>query len=79
MDRHLGVLPLCTLKHLHAALLQDYDCTEQPAADLPALPSGAGARQRRGHRRRTTTTAAPRAPRTPAVRTKNVVQLRCSL
>ena len=34
--------PLCTLKHLHAARLQDYDCTEQPAADLPALPSGAG-------------------------------------
>jgi hypothetical protein len=34
--------PLYTLKHLHAALLQDYDCTEQPAADLPALPSGAG-------------------------------------
>ena len=34
--------PPCTLKHLHAALLQDYDCTEQPAADLPALPSGAG-------------------------------------
>jgi hypothetical protein len=33
--------PLYTLKHLHAALLQDYDCTEQPAADLPAL-SGAG-------------------------------------
>jgi hypothetical protein len=27
---------------LHAALLQDYDCTEQPAEDLPALPSGAG-------------------------------------
>ena len=36
------VPPLCTLKHLHAALLQDYDCTEQPAADLPAPPSGAG-------------------------------------
>jgi hypothetical protein len=34
--------PLYTLKHLHAALLQDYDCTEQPAPDLPALPSGAG-------------------------------------
>ena len=31
-----SVPPLCTLKHLHAALLQDYDCTEQPAADLPA-------------------------------------------
>jgi len=37
-----SVPPLCALKHLHAALLQDNDCTEQPAADLPALPSGAG-------------------------------------
>jgi hypothetical protein len=37
-----SVPPLCTLKHLHAALLQDYDCTEQTAADLPAQPSGAG-------------------------------------
>ena len=36
------VPPLCTLKHLHAALLQDYDCTEQPTVDLPALSSGAG-------------------------------------
>ena len=34
--------PLYMIKHLHAALLQDYDCTEQPAVDLPALPSGAG-------------------------------------
>jgi hypothetical protein len=33
--------PPYTIKHLHAALLQDYDCTEQPA-NLPALPSGAG-------------------------------------
>ncbi len=42
-----NVPPLCTIKHLtikhlHAALLQDYDFTEQPAADLPSLPSGAG-------------------------------------
>ena len=37
-----SVPPLCTLKHLHAALLQDYDCTEQPVANQPALPSGAG-------------------------------------
>jgi hypothetical protein len=34
--------PLGTLKHLHAALLQDYDCTEQPVAHQPALPLGAG-------------------------------------
>jgi hypothetical protein len=34
--------PLYTIKHLHAALLQDYHCTEQPAVDLPALPSDAG-------------------------------------
>jgi hypothetical protein len=37
-----SVPPLCTLKHLHAALLQDYDCTEQPVAHQPALPLGAG-------------------------------------
>ena len=30
------------LKHLHAELLQDYDCTEQPVADQPAQQSGAG-------------------------------------
>jgi hypothetical protein len=33
--------PPYTLKHLHAALLQDYDCTGQPAADLPELQSDA--------------------------------------
>ena len=37
-----SVPSLRTLKHLHETLLQDYDCTEQPAADLPAQPSGAG-------------------------------------
>jgi hypothetical protein len=37
-----SIPPHCTLKHLHAALLQDYDCTEQPVAHQPALPLGAG-------------------------------------
>jgi hypothetical protein len=37
-----SISPLCMLKHLHAALLQDYDCTEQPVAHQPALPLGAG-------------------------------------
>jgi len=30
--------PLCTLKHLHGDLLQQYDCTEQPAVVQPAQP-----------------------------------------
>ena len=34
--------PLCTLKHLHGELLQQYDCTEQSAVAQPAQPSGAG-------------------------------------
>ena len=33
---------LRTLKHLPETLLQDYDCTEQPVANQPAQPSGAG-------------------------------------
>jgi hypothetical protein len=37
-----GAPPPCIRSHLHSALLQDYDCTEQPAADLPALQSDAG-------------------------------------
>ena len=30
-----SVPSLCTLKHLHETLLQDYDCTEQPVANQP--------------------------------------------
>ena len=37
-----SIPPLCMLKHLHAALLQNYDCTEQPVAHQPALPLDAG-------------------------------------
>ncbi len=37
-----SVPSLRTLKHLHETLLQDYDCTEQPVANLPAQPSAAG-------------------------------------
>ena len=37
-----SVPSLRTLKHLHETLLQDYHCTEQPVANQPAQPSGAG-------------------------------------
>jgi hypothetical protein len=33
--------PRCQLKRLHEDLLQQYDCTDQPAAAQPAPPSGA--------------------------------------
>jgi hypothetical protein len=35
-------LHLCTLKRLHKDLLQNYDCSDQPASAQPAPPSGAG-------------------------------------
>jgi hypothetical protein len=34
--------PLCQLKQMHEDLLQHYDCTDQPAAEQPAPPSGTG-------------------------------------
>jgi len=39
---HLGCPPPFALKRLHEDLLQQHDCTDQPAAALPAPPSGAG-------------------------------------
>ena len=35
--------PLCTLKRLHQSLVQDFNCTEQPAAVLPSQPGAGGA------------------------------------
>ena len=35
--------PLCTLKRLHQRLVQDFDCTDQPAAVLPSQPGAGGA------------------------------------
>jgi hypothetical protein len=34
--------PLCALKRLHGDLLQQYDCTEQPAVAQPAQPYAGG-------------------------------------
>jgi hypothetical protein len=34
--------PICQLKRMHEDLLQNYDCTDRPAAAQPAPPSGAG-------------------------------------
>ena len=35
--------PLCTLKRLHQSLVQDFNCTDQPAAVLPSQPGAGGA------------------------------------